>query len=225
MSKSEQWIDKAEHSVMKTYGRYPIVAERGEGCRLWDVDGKSYLDFLAGVAVNNLGHCHPKVVKALQEQAGELLHCSNFYHIPKQIDPDIVFPVEPFGGEKIQVGRQDLAYVIEARVEEIFKLVLQAIQQSGYDGLLPAGIVLTGGSAQLRGITDVAERVLNVPARVAAPRNLLGLVDDLQSPAYATSVGLLQWARNGGQNYRPRFPQGRQFGRRVGTFLRALLPG
>jgi acetylornithine aminotransferase len=71
---------------MKTYGRYPIVAERGEGCRLWDVDGKVYLDFLAGVAVNNLGHCHPKVVAALREQAGRLLHCSNFYHIPQQIE-------------------------------------------------------------------------------------------------------------------------------------------
>jgi acetylornithine aminotransferase len=86
MSKSQEWIDKAEHAVMKTYGRYPVVAERGEGCRLWDVDGKSYLDFLSGVAVNNLGHCHPKVVAALQEQAGKLLHCSNFYHIPQQIE-------------------------------------------------------------------------------------------------------------------------------------------
>lgn len=71
---------------MKTYGRYPIVAERGQGCRLWDVDGKAYLDFLAGVAVNNLGHCHPKVVAALQDQAGRLLHCSNYYHIPQQIE-------------------------------------------------------------------------------------------------------------------------------------------
>jgi cell division protein FtsA len=144
---------------------------------------------------------------------------------PKQIDPNIVFPVEPFGGEKIQVGRQDLAYVIEARVEEIFKLILQAVQQSGYDGLLPAGIVLTGGTAQLRGITEIAERVLNVPARVASPRNLLGLVDDLHSPAFATAVGLLHWARTGSISYRPRVPQRRQLGRRVGTFLRALLPG
>ena len=71
---------------MKTYGRYPVVADRGAGCRLWDVDGKSYLDFLSGVAVNNLGHCHPKVVAALQEQAARLLHCSNFYHIPQQIE-------------------------------------------------------------------------------------------------------------------------------------------
>ena len=86
MSSSSEWIHRADKHVMKTYGRYPIVAERGEGCRLWDVDGKAYLDFLAGVAVNNLGHCHPKVVAALREQAGRLLHCSNFYHIPQQVE-------------------------------------------------------------------------------------------------------------------------------------------
>lgn len=71
---------------MKTYGRYPLVPVRGEGCRLWDADGKEYLDFLAGVAVNNLGHCHPKVVAALQKQAAELIHCSNYYQIPHQIE-------------------------------------------------------------------------------------------------------------------------------------------
>jgi acetylornithine aminotransferase len=86
MSTSTEWIERADKHVMKTYGRYPIVAQRGEGCRLWDIDGKVYLDFLAGVAVNNLGHCHPKVVAALREQAGRLLHCSNFYHIPQQIE-------------------------------------------------------------------------------------------------------------------------------------------
>ena len=86
MSRSSEWINRADKHVMKTYGRYPIVAERGEGCRLWDVDGKAYLDFLAGVAVNNLGHCHPKVVASLREQAGRLLHCSNFYHIPQQVE-------------------------------------------------------------------------------------------------------------------------------------------
>ena len=71
---------------MKTYGRYPVVPVKGEGCRLWDADGKEYLDFLGGVAVNNLGHCHPKVVAALQKQAAELIHCSNYYHIPQQIE-------------------------------------------------------------------------------------------------------------------------------------------
>ena len=83
---SQQWIDKSDKYIMKTYGRYPIVPVRGEGCRLWDADGKEYLDFLGGVAVNNLGHCHPKVVAALQKQAAELIHCSNYYQIPQQIE-------------------------------------------------------------------------------------------------------------------------------------------
>ncbi len=83
---SEQWIARSERVIMKTYGRYPIVPVRGLGCELWDADGKRYLDFLAGVAVNNLGHCHPRVVKAIQEQAATLIHCSNYYQIPQQIE-------------------------------------------------------------------------------------------------------------------------------------------
>jgi acetylornithine/N-succinyldiaminopimelate aminotransferase len=83
---SQQWIEKSDRYIMKTYGRYPIVPVRGVGCRLWDADGKEYLDFLGGVAVNNLGHCHPKVVAALQKQAAELIHCSNYYQIPQQIE-------------------------------------------------------------------------------------------------------------------------------------------
>ena len=84
--KSTQWVERSDKVIMKTYGRYPIVPVRGEGCRLWDADGKEYLDFLAGVAVNNLGHCHPRVVKAIQEQAATLIHCSNYYQIPQQIE-------------------------------------------------------------------------------------------------------------------------------------------
>jgi cell division protein FtsA len=143
---------------------------------------------------------------------------------PDQIDPGVVFTVSPFGGEKIQVGRQDLAQVIEARVEEIFQLILEDIKKSGYDGLLPAGIVLTGGASQIRGITKVAQRILGVPARVAKPRNLVGLVDSLQSPAYATSIGLLNWAISGQNIYRPR-QRNKELGRRLGRFFRELLPG
>lgn len=83
---SQQWVEKSDKYIMKTYGRYPIVPVKGSGCTLWDADGKEYLDFLGGVAVNNLGHCHPKVVAALQKQAAELIHCSNYYQIPQQID-------------------------------------------------------------------------------------------------------------------------------------------
>lgn len=83
---SEQWIEKGDKYIMRTYGRYPLVPVKGEGCWLWDADGKKYLDFLAGVAVNNLGHCHPKVVAALQKQAAQLIHCSNYYYVPGQIE-------------------------------------------------------------------------------------------------------------------------------------------
>jgi acetylornithine aminotransferase len=83
---TQQWIDRSDKVIMKTYGRYPIVPVRGAGCLVWDADGKRYLDFLAGVAVNNLGHCHPRVVKALQEQAATMIHCSNYYQIPQQIE-------------------------------------------------------------------------------------------------------------------------------------------
>ncbi len=143
---------------------------------------------------------------------------------PSQIDPASEFRVMPFGGETIRVGRQDLAAVIEARMEEIFSMILDEVRNSGYGGLLPAGIVLTGGASQMRGITEVAERVLGVPARVASPRNLVGLVETLRSPAYATSVGLLRWATSDHILYRPRDSQG-QWGRKIGYFLKAFLPG
>lgn len=77
-------IALTDRHVMKTYGRYPVAFVRGEGCRLWDADEKGYLDFVAGLAVCNLGHCHPRVVEAIREQAQRLLHVSNLYHIPAQ---------------------------------------------------------------------------------------------------------------------------------------------
>ena len=73
-----------DRCVMHTYGRFPVAFVQGEGCRLWDADGKVYLDFVAGLAVCNLGHCHPRVVAAIQTQASRLLHVSNLYHIPWQ---------------------------------------------------------------------------------------------------------------------------------------------
>ena len=93
-----------------------------------------------------------------------------------------------------QISRRKLAYIIEARVEEIFQLLHEEIRRSGYDNLLPAGMILTGGSSLLPGIRQLAANVFNMPVRVARPENLIGLVDQLQSPAYSTSVGLLKWS-------------------------------
>jgi len=78
------FIEAASPHVMNTYGRVPIALERGQGCRVWDVNGKEYIDGLGGIAVNTLGHNHPKFVPALQDQITKLIHTSNYYHVPLQ---------------------------------------------------------------------------------------------------------------------------------------------
>ena len=116
------------------------------------------------------------------------------YAVRAEVGSEEYFSIRPFGEERpVQINRKELAHIIEARVDEIFSLTLQEIKRSGYDGLLPAGMVLTGGASALPGIKRVAGNVLNMPIRVAQPENLLGLVDRLNSPAYSTSVGLLRW--------------------------------
>jgi len=78
------FIEATSPHVMNTYGRVPIALERGQGCRVWDVNGKEYLDALGGIAVNTLGHNHPRLVPALQQQLTKLIHTSNYYHVPGQ---------------------------------------------------------------------------------------------------------------------------------------------
>jgi predicted acetylornithine/succinylornithine family transaminase len=82
---NEEVIKVSQDVLAQTYGRFPVVLVKGQGCKVWDVEGKEYLDFVAGIGVCNLGHCHPKVVQAIREQAGKLLHVSNLYHIEPQI--------------------------------------------------------------------------------------------------------------------------------------------
>jgi acetylornithine aminotransferase len=74
----------ATSHLMNTYGRLPFALSHGKGCRVWDTDGREYLDALAGIAVNTLGHGHPKLVPALQDQVAKLIHCSNYYQAPLQ---------------------------------------------------------------------------------------------------------------------------------------------
>ena len=78
------FIEAASPHVMNTYGRLPMALSHGQGCRVWDINGKSYIDALGGIAVNTLGHNHPKLVPALQEQLGKIIHSCNYYHVPGQ---------------------------------------------------------------------------------------------------------------------------------------------
>ncbi|MBN1286871.1 MAG: cell division protein FtsA [Anaerolineae bacterium] len=151
---------------------------------------------------------------------------------PQAIDPLASFPVQPFGEDlPSQVARSDLAMIIEARTEEIFSLVLQEIKRSGYDGLLPAGAVLTGGSSNLPGIREAANRVLQLPVRIAHPERVTGLADAVRSPAYSTMVGLLrvgiQLDEEEGRSNKRRMDNGAKgsgLGRALGGLVRRFLP-
>src|SRR5574343_1429821 len=78
------WMTASMPHVMNTYGRLPIALSHGRGCRVWDTEGRRYLDGLGGIAVNTLGHAHPKLLAELTDQMGKLIHCSNYYENPLQ---------------------------------------------------------------------------------------------------------------------------------------------
>jgi cell division protein FtsA len=127
------------------------------------------------------------------------------------------------------VQQSELAFVIESRVTELFEMVQAEIKRSGYDGLLRAGVVLTGGCAQLPGIRELAAEVLECPVRIAKPEKISGMADALRSPAYSTSVGLLRLGlqmesavqrQTGGANGVPAV----KIGNLLGSFFRRLLP-
>jgi acetylornithine/N-succinyldiaminopimelate aminotransferase len=97
MEGNAAWGARAQRALTPNYRQQPIALVRGEGARVWDAEGKEYLDFLGGVAVNALGHCHPALVRALEEQAGTLWHVSNHYFIPRQIElAEALLAVTPF---------------------------------------------------------------------------------------------------------------------------------
>jgi len=84
MKSNQEIIKLTDRHIAQTYGRYPIGLVRGKGTTVWDASGKKYIDFVTGLAVDNLGHCPPTVVNAIRKQAGKLLHVSNLYHIEPQ---------------------------------------------------------------------------------------------------------------------------------------------
>ncbi|HER35195.1 MAG TPA: cell division protein FtsA, partial [Halothiobacillaceae bacterium] len=158
------------------------------------IDGDVWHTAVLSVGGNHISSDIAHGLRLPMTQAEEI-KIQHGHALPGEVDGRESFMVKPFGEhEAVQISRRDLVHIIEARVEEIFGLVVQEIKRSGYDGLLPAGLVLTGGTSQLPGIRKLASQVLGVPSRVARPENLTGMADRLSSPAYSTSVGLLRWA-------------------------------
>lgn len=113
-----------------------------------------------------------------------------------------VIEVPSVGGRAPRnVSRQVLGEIIEPRIEEILGLAHREIVKSGYDDLLAAGVVLTGGTAILEGITELAEQVFNMPVRKGTPVGVGGITDIVNSPMYATGVGLVMYGRAGRADY------------------------
>jgi cell division protein FtsA len=148
--------------------------------------------------------------------------------LPSAIDPEETVELEVFGAEgRKGVSRRRIAEIIQARVEEICEMIVREVRRAVHDDILSAGLVLSGGTANLAGIAVLAEQVTGLPARVGAPRNLQGLVDTLCDPAYAASVGVLQWAvheyASGVWHVRQRSPQS-DLWQRITRWARVLLP-
>ena len=161
----------------------------------------------------------------LPPEAAERINLRHGHAMAAQVSEDEQFTISPYGeNSPVVVPRWKLAEIVQARVEEILESVQQEIKRSGYDGLLPAGVVLTGGVAQLPGMQHLAQEVFRLPVQIGAPKELTGLADKVSNPASAVAVGLTQWQplwiEHGGWK-----PSRKSLWKQIGGWLRTLLPG
>ncbi len=151
-------------------------------------------------------------------------HCD-----PSTIDEDDMIDLSHFMPDCDDlVPRKLLCEIIQARVEEMFEMIHDEIKKSGYDGLLPAGVVLTGGGSELPGILDLAGQILDLPARIGTPLGLHGLAESISRPTFATSVGLLLWGLRHTSMLIEEEEQEEvmpsSVAKRIGNWLRAFIP-
>jgi cell division protein FtsA len=198
------------------------------------VDGSVWHTGVLSVGGNHITNDIAVRLRAPFAEADEL-KMKYAHALLSEVDPEETIEVTTFGQNRIQVvPRREICEVAEARLQEILQLIEAEIKRSGYDGLLPAGVVLVGGTAQLNGIVDLASELLQLPVRQGVPRCVHGLVDTVDGPAYATSVGLILWgARHGDRGIDRRavamrddhyLADSRRVGGWVKGWLRAILP-
>lgn len=162
----------------------------------------------------------------LPPEVAEQVKLRHGHALATLVAEDERFTISPYGeNSPVVVPRWKLAEIIQARCEEILENVQQEIKRSGYDGLLPAGLVFCGGTAQLAGLPELARDLFNLPVQVGKPKNISGLADQVSDPAASVGVGLVEWTpmwEEGGGGWRTvRTP----WWKRLGPWLRTLLPG
>ena len=168
----------------------------------------------------------------LPTKEAERIKIADGNSLPDMVDPDRRITIEPYGDTPAtQIMAHDLSEIIEARVDEMFTLVIQELKRSGYAGLLPAGIVLTGGGSELKNIATSAGQITKLPVRIAEAEGLAGLTDKLRGPAYATAIGLLKFGGKTGDDITSPKPRkrgdkrgGTDIGKALGDFFGGLLP-
>ena len=166
------------------------------------IDGSVWHTVVLPVGGNHLTHDLAVGLRTPLTVA-ESLKIKYGHAISESIEPDAVIDATSFGDSSHRpISHPQLAEIIRVRTEEILELILREIKRSGYDGLLPAGVVICGGTAELAGIKQLARDTLGLPVRIGTPRGLEGLVESVRDPAYACSVGLLLWALRYGSDVR-----------------------
>ncbi len=170
MSRLEQIAELEQHFLLPTYNRYPLAIERGKGVFLYDFEGKKYLDFVAGLGVNALGHAHPRIVKAIREQVAKVIHLSNLYYNEYQgqlaerlcqlSGLDRVFFSN--SGTEAMEGAIKLARLAGHKVGGDAKCGLVALQGS-YHGRTFGSMSLTGQDKYRKGFEPLLEDVTFVP--------------------------------------------------------------
>ena len=166
---TQEIINLTGKYIANTYNRFPIALVKGKGCRVWDADGKEYLDFVAGLAVCNLGHCHPKVVKAIQEQAEKLIHISNLYHIEPQAQLAELLCKNSFadkaffcnsGAEANEAAIKLTRKYFKGKGENRFQIITM---EKSFHGRTMATLAATGQKKFQQGFEPLLEKFIYVP--------------------------------------------------------------
>ena len=208
-----------------------IVADIGGGCTDLCVFVEGSIQHTATLPIGG-NHITRDLVVGLRcpYHSAEAAKETYGHAIPSTVDMEEMIEIEAFGAERQRTYPRRLACeIIQARCEEILEMIVNEVRGSADLDLISAGLVLAGGTARLRGFDVLAEQVTGMPARVGLPSHIFGLVDELYDPAYATSVGLLQWAM-GDQDIAPLSFRSGSPGpldglfKRLSTWFKVLLP-